>query len=200
MLNGSHSYSLLLFLEINGSGPRGLQSKLKSGLLSWMKSHVGTHLAGLKSIHPEGGDPGSLTLNVCRSWRWPLVRRGQMFWDVPPVWTGVCAGCFSIIHHTDVTSHHLTVVFINEKAWKMNGHSWLDVISTSCCMCGQTVTFVFLSLAWRRFLFSTGLRCIPHAVEPRLVVVSSSVPPELELVLWDGLPPAAPTGRDRKKN
>lgn len=135
-----------------------------------MKSHVGTRCffiwgrrpAGLKSIHPEGGDPGSLTLNVCRSWRWPLVRRGQMFWDVPPVWTGACAGCFSIIHHTDVTSHHLTVVFINEKAWKMNGHSWLDVISTSCCMCGQTVAFVFLSLAWRRFLFSTGLWDVFH--------------------------------------
>lgn len=30
------------------------------------------------------------------------------------------------------------------KTLKMNGHTWLHVISTSCWMCGQTVEFVFL--------------------------------------------------------
>lgn len=88
--------------------------------------------------------------------------------------------------------------------WKSLKNEWPQLIGCDLHFLlyvwpDRSVCFSFISVKTFSLLDWT-LRCIPHAVEPRLVVVSSSVPPELELILWDGLPPAAPTGRDRKKN
>lgn len=82
------------------------------------------------------------------------------------------AACFSIIHHPDVKSHYLAVVFIiwkEAKNLKINSHTWLDVISTSWCMCGQTLEFVFLLLGLRHFLISSGISI------PLLSAVSQTV-------------------------